>query len=257
MICAEVRQHWMLYLDSEGNAVLHLHINEHLAECPACAEWFERRRRLERAVQSRLSTGRPTPELWDRVLSGAGALPRPGRLRRLAWGGALAAAALLAVALGLFARSAAAPHLSREAAGLHDRWLHGEVRPEFASHSDHEVDRFLKAWAPFPVHCPPRGDVDFAVRGAGFCTMCDRPGAFIVGEVEESPVTIVVLDRGSLTAFPRDEGRLRDGHHHRCREGNFDMVSGLVADNIVIVTGTAPPEALEKLLDAYGTYPDG
>jgi DNA-directed RNA polymerase specialized sigma24 family protein len=35
------------------------------------------------------------------------------------------------------------------------------------------------------------------------------------------------------------------------------MVAGVVADNVVVVIGAAPPEALEKLLDAYGTYPEG
>jgi hypothetical protein len=35
------------------------------------------------------------------------------------------------------------------------------------------------------------------------------------------------------------------------------MVSGVIANNVVVVIGTAPPEALEKLLDAYGTYHEG
>jgi hypothetical protein len=35
------------------------------------------------------------------------------------------------------------------------------------------------------------------------------------------------------------------------------MVSGVVAGNVVVVIGQAAPEALEKLLNAYGTYPEG
>jgi hypothetical protein len=35
------------------------------------------------------------------------------------------------------------------------------------------------------------------------------------------------------------------------------MISGVTADNVVIVIGTAPPDALERLLNAYGSYHEG
>jgi hypothetical protein len=120
------------------------------------------------------------------------------------------------------------------------------------------VDRYLKRKAPFRVHCPPRTDVAFDVKGAGLCTVPEgRPAAYIVGQVAQAPVSILVLDRASLAAFPRDRAHLAGGRRHRCREGAYDMVAGVVADNVVVVIGAAPPEALEKLLDAYGTYPEG
>jgi predicted anti-sigma-YlaC factor YlaD len=69
--CTDIRRHWMLYLDSEGDPELHFRISDHLGMCPACAKWFHRRQRFEQALRKRLAAGElgsATPELWDRVL---------------------------------------------------------------------------------------------------------------------------------------------------------------------------------------------
>jgi anti-sigma factor RsiW len=257
MNCAEARQNWMLYLDGEGDPALALRIRDHLGECPACADWFARQQRLEQAVADRLATGPQTPELWARVLHRAG-LRRPAR-RWLALAATLAAAAavLLAVWVG-FRAGGRTPELAREAAELHARWARNDLRPELVSASDREVDRYLKAKLPFRAHCPPRSDVGFSVKGAGVCRVeGSQQAAYIVGRVGQAPVSILVLDRSSLAAFPRDRAHLEGGRRHRCREGAYEMVSGVVADNVVVVIGTAPPATLEKLLNAYGSYHDG
>jgi hypothetical protein len=260
MTCTEARRHWMLYLESEGDAALHLRVREHLADCPACADWFAGQERLEHNIRERLTAGAETPELWQRVLTRTGVRSPVRRRHRLfIVGAALAAGAvLLAVFFGWpGGNSAPADELARRAADLHERWVRGDVRPEFVSDSDLEVDRYLKATAPFPVHCPPRSDVNFAVRGAGVCSLPEQQqAAYIVGRVDRADVSILVLDRASLGAFPRDREHLRDGRPHHRREGDYQTVAGVVAENVVVVTGRAPAEALEKLLIAYGTYPD-
>src|SRR5712692_4986755 len=81
MKCHEVRQHWMLYLDSEGDAELHFRISDHLGMCPACAEWFAKQQRFEQGLSERLAAGQATPELWVRVLGRAG-ITRPATARR-------------------------------------------------------------------------------------------------------------------------------------------------------------------------------
>jgi anti-sigma factor RsiW len=261
MNCTRARSQWMPYLDGEAGADLHRRLAAHLDDCPDCASWFARRRREEEAIRSRLTAGGATPALWARVLAGAGVVPpRPRWARRLALAGAaaLAAAVLAAVWLGGLGRARPAPpELTAAAAEWHARWARGEVRPDLSSTSDEEVDRYLKAAVPFPVHCPPRSDVAFAVQGAGVCRLPEGPeAAYIVGRVEDARVSILVLDRGSLAAFPRAREALRDGGHLRTRQGDCRLVSGLAAGNVVVVIGAAPPEALEGLLNAYGTYPD-
>jgi hypothetical protein len=249
----------MLYLDSEGDPELHFRISDHLGMCPACAEWFAGQQRFEQALRERLAAGEATPELWQRVLTGAGVrAPAARRRRRLLLGGVAAAAVLLAVAgLLRIAVPARPPDLPRVAADWHEQLLDGSVRPQLRSTSDEEVDRYLKSKVPFPVHCPPRTDVNFAVEGAGVCQLsAGQQAAYIVGQVNRAPVSILVLDRASLSTFPEESARLRGGGHHLGRAGDYQMVSGVVADNLVVIVGSAPPEVLEKLLGAYGTYPD-
>jgi anti-sigma factor RsiW len=260
MNCREARQHLMLYLDSEGGSELHFRISDHLGMCPDCAAWFAAEERFERALTRRLAEGEATPDLWGRALARAGVRPPASRRRRFALA-ALAAAALVLLGSLAVLRLTGPAHsseLAPLAADWHQQVLDGDVRPEFASTSDQEVDRYLKEKVPFRVHCPPRSDVKFAVRGAGVTLLKgQRQAAYIVGSVDEAPVSILVLDRSSLDLFPHERAQLKGGRHHRCREGRYQMVSGIVADNVVVVVGAAAPERLEQLLNAYGTYPEG
>jgi hypothetical protein len=176
------------------------------------------------------------------------------------FGGILAAAAVLvAVTLSFWAIGRSpAPDLTRVAADWHQQLLQGQVQPDLVSSSDREVDRYLKQRVPFRVHCPPRSDVKFAVQGAGVCRIKDQQqAAYIIGQVQEARVSILVLDRGSLNAFPHASAHLRGGGRHWCREGDLEMVSGVIADNVVLIIGKAPPETLETLLNAYGSYHEG
>lgn len=257
MTCNEVRQHWMLYLDSEGDPELHFRIHNHVAMCPECAEWLAKRQRLEQALTERLVAGAATPELWQRILAKVGR-PTVGRRRWLLYSGALAAAAMILVAIvvGLqLAGRSESSELAGIAADWHQQWLQGRIQPDKVSNSDEEVDRYLKEKVSFHVHCPPRTDVKFAVQGAGVRFLKDhQQAAYIVGQVEQAPVSILVLDRASLALFPQESARLQGGKRHRCTERSYQMVSGIVADNVVVVIGQAAPDELEKLLNAYGSY---
>jgi hypothetical protein len=247
----------MLYIDSEGDSELHLRIGDHLGMCPDCAEWFSKQQHFEQAVTERLVADEPTPQLWDRVLSKAGIVrPVAGRRRWLAIGSVLAAAAAIVVAVLLLPKGQ--PHgseLASVAADWHESWSQGALQPDLVSESDELVDHYLKGQVPFRVHCPPRKDVNFAVAGAGVRTVKDQPAAYIVGTVDRAAVSILVFARESLDAFPADRSHLNQGGgRHRCRERAYQMVSGVTADNVVVVIGAAEPEVLEKVLNAYGSY---
>lgn len=260
MNCNEARQHLMLYVDSEGDPELHFRISDHLGMCPECAEWFAKQQHFEQAIKERLAEGEATPALWDRVLIRAGINePLPARRRWLVFGGILAAAACIVVAVlyQTFGRSHGS-ELATIAAAWHENWIKGSLEPEFVSESDEQVETYLKGQVPFRVHCPPRKDVNFAVAGAGVRAAKDQPAAYIVGQVEQAPISILVLAKESLDAFPHDRAQLaQGGGRHRCREGNYQMVAGITADNVVVVIGMASPETLEKVLSAYGSYHEG
>jgi hypothetical protein len=249
----------MLYLDSEGDAELHFRINDHLAMCPGCAEWFSQQTRLESLIAKKLGSQPSTPELWNRVFGHCG-LEQPAAERRWHWlAGVAVAAAVVVVALHWTWNHFRVPpslDLAKLSAARHERLVAGKEIPQFESRSDLEVENYLRERVSFSVRCPPRKDAGFAVEGAGVCNLGAQPAAYLSGRVDEAPVSIFVLDRDSLAAFPHQQEALLKEKTHRCQEGRYAMVLGVVDKNAVLVIGQTEPERLEKVLNAYGSYPD-
>jgi anti-sigma factor RsiW len=261
MNCEEIRHHWNLYHDSEGDAALHLRLNEHLSSCPACAEWFYKQSLFEDLLNQHLAPQPPDPQLWQSVLAGAGVLApttRPTFVRPVLLIACLAAVFLMAVSLSFLwvtPPSGGPPSLSAQAANWHNRLAGGELAATFQSASDQKVEDYLRRQVSFPVRCPPRKDAGFAVQGAGTCAFGGEQAAFLVGNVEQTPVSIFVLARDSLNAFPHQAAALKKEPIHRCREGNFEMALSIIDQNLVVVIGQAHGERLVDVLRAYGTYP--
>lgn len=257
MTCNEARRHWNLYHDSEGDAELHFQINEHLAVCPECAEWFAQQSRFENLLVDRLRSGSATPALWNKVLTNCGLRRQAPSRRWVLLSGVVACAAALALGAlwhGRLSRTATAADLAWLGAARHERLAQGQETVQFASQSDLEVDKYLRQQVSFPVRCPPRQDAGFAVQGAGACRLGDQPAAYLLGKVDQSPVSIFVLPRDGLEAFPHQAAALRREKTHHCREGQYAMVLGVIDKNAVLVIGQADPDRLEKVLKAYGTY---
>ncbi|MEJ7593412.1 MAG: hypothetical protein WKF77_17870 [Planctomycetaceae bacterium] len=263
MNCQEARRHWDLYYDSEGDAELHFQLNEHLASCAGCAEWFDKQSRLESLIEQRLgseSACEPSAQVdWSSVLAGAGVTPNTKSRSWMFFGSiilALAASLLVLVGLyGLPVGSDASPSLSHLSAEVHQHVATGSLRPEFESDSDIEVDKYLLGKVSFPVRCPPRKDSGFAVSGAGLCEFSDQPAAYVVGTVDRRPVSIFVLPKASLDVFPRQRAELRRDALAACREGSTQMVFSIVDRNIVLVAGDVERAKLTRVLKSYGTYP--
>jgi anti-sigma factor RsiW len=258
MNCHEVRQHWNLYHDSEGEAEQHFQVNEHLAICPDCAQWFSQQSRLESLLADKLRAGQRTPELWNQVLARSGLTPGPAS-RRGAWLTGLAACMVALAMIGWWYLSrsgqSSAPDLAHLSAAWHERLESGTETPPFHSTSDLEVESYLRKQVTFPVRCPPRQDAGFQVRGAGTCQLAEQPAAYLVGQVDRSPVSIFVLPQDSLSKFPRQQEAVRKEATHRCREKQYTMVMRVIDRNAVLVIGQTDSERLEKVLSAYGTYP--
>jgi anti-sigma factor RsiW len=260
MNCEEVRRHWNLYHDSEGDAALHLAINEHLASCPACAEWFYKQSQFEDSLSRHVAPVHADAQLWESVLSKAGVVSpslRTSYVRPMLFIASLAAVLIIAVTIGirqLDESSDETTNLSGIAANWHARLADGDVAAALHSNSDLEVEDYLRRQVAFPVRCPPRKDAGFVVEGAGTCSLADERVAYLVGRVEQTPVSIFILSRESLAAFPHQAAALRKEPVHRCREGQYDMAMSAIDKNIVLVIGRASPEALEKVLRAYGSY---
>ncbi len=258
MNCNEVRQHWELYYDSEGDSELYLRINEHLAACQGCAKWFFQQAEFEDALTARLAAANPTAEVWQRVLCKTG-VARPAVARTWSFFGsllALAAAILLIVGVWQFAPLQRTPEaLSRLTAVVHRQLTEESKRIEFTSLSDIEVETYLKQRVSFPVRCPPRKDAGFAVRGGGVCTIAGQTAAYVVGQVDRRDVSLFILPAERLDEFAREGDALRRVAIHHCREGEYEMVLARIDRNVVVVIGRSSPERLERIIRAYGTYP--
>lgn len=258
MNCDEARQHWDLYHDSEGDASLHLAIGEHLARCPSCAEWFTRQSLFETLLEQKLRAQPATPELWRAVLAQSDVV-RPVHVPRTLLLAGLALAALFLVAVTIVlnrpAVSASGDHLSALSASWHARLSEGEEQAPFQSDSDQDVEHYLRSRVNFPVRCPPRKDAGFQVQGAGLGSLGSEQVAFLLGRVDGAPVSIFILSRDSLSSFPHEQAALRSGQIHRCREGHVEMALSLIDENLVLVAGEITPDRLERVINAYGTYP--
>lgn len=257
MNCDEARGHWELYHDSEGNAETYLRVNEHIAHCPACAEWFHEQSRLEDLLAARLrETGGPRPEIWNNILAKSGLAPSEPAGRRFPLTPLLALAMTMLLLLGLWQwQTARTPSLSRLTAAEHAAFVNDRQPVDYISHSDLDVERYLQRRVSFPVRCPPRSDSGFDVRGAGLCRIDKSEAAYVVGAVGADPVSIFILPRAALAQFPHQRDALAREAQHHCREGNFEMVMAVIDQSIVLVIGNAERDRLERVLRAYGTYP--
>lgn len=262
MNCQETRQHWDLFYDSEGDAELHFQLNQHLANCVACAEWFDKQSRLESLIEERLGV-EPSGELsppvdWSSVLVKAGVTPATKSRSWLFFSSSiltLAASLLFIVGIYGIPFGDETPSLSYLSAELHQHISAGSLRPEFESVSDIEVDEYLLNKVSFPVRCPPRKDSGFAVAGAGLCELSDQPAAYVIGTVDCRPVSIFVLPKESLDAFPGQHSELQRKQLTSCREGDTEMVLSIVDRNLVLVAGNVERAKLTRVLKSYGTYP--
>jgi anti-sigma factor RsiW len=258
MNCDEVRQHWELYYDSEGDSKLYLKINEHLATCQGCAKRFFQQAQFEDAVTARLAAAQPTAEFWQRVLFETGVV-EPATTR--GWSffspfAALAASLLLVVGIWQFASQRPAAHLSALTAVVHEQLTDEKGQIEFKSLSDVAVEEYLKKRVSFPVRCPPRKDAGFEVSGGGVCTIAGDQAAYVIGHVDNRDVSIFIFPAERLAQFVHERDLLSREAVHHCREGEYDMVLAKIDRNIVVVIGQGSPEQLERVVRAYGTYPE-
>lgn len=262
MNCQEARKHWDLYYDSEGDAEVHFRVNEHLQRCPECSAWFDAQSRLETSLVEAIA-GNGTNEDqridWQKVLDAAGVNAGQSRHRwRSNWAVLLVAAATLALALASLATymsDSGGPSLTELSADLHRHIATGNLRPDFESDSDLAVERYLIGRVSFPVRCPPRENSGFMVQGAGLSEIDGQPVAYVLGAVEHDAVSIFVLPKGSLHRFPREHNRLEELRPQSGRVGGYRVVYSVIDRNLVLVVGSSSPEKLERVLNAYGTYP--
>jgi hypothetical protein len=189
-------------------------------------------------------------------------LTRPTVVRRWMWLSGMAAclvvAAMTAWQVAWQARRGnmhGSSDLVQLSADWHERLAAGHERPQFLSHSDVEVEQFLRQRVTFPVRCPPRQDAGFQVHGAGVGRMADQPAAYLSGLVDEFPVSIFVLPDEGLNTLTWQSAPIRPANAYRTQDGPYRAAMAVIDHNAVVVVGQATQDHLDRVLHAYGTYP--
>lgn len=265
MNCENVRQHWHLFYDSEGDAELHHQINEHLAMCPDCSRWYFQQSRLEDALVEKLRVGQPTTALWDRIRAQGIENKTVASRRRLFTRSVFVLAVSLLIALfsyiwfgvaGMDSGSSDRRDLATLSVALHDKLASGEEALKLYSQSPQEVENYVRTRVSFPMRCPPREDAGFQVAGGGVCQFEQDPVAYVVGDVDGQRVSVFIMARDSLANYPAQDESLRHQGTFSDRRGNSGVVIGELDRNLIVVVGPVDSGRLTRVLKAYGSYPD-
>jgi len=256
MKCHDIRRHWELYYDSEGDSETYFQINEHLSTCPKCARWFFQQSQFEDKLVLKLREETPEKELWKAIYSDCGLLPsRTSRNRLFASSLVIVLGAFIAVMAFWDTRDVDQPlHLASITAAWHRQLTVGVERVEFASQSDQDVENYLRQRVSFPVRCPPRKDAGFLVQGGGVCNITGELIAYVHGRVDGRSVSIFILPdsrNAQFTYVPEVLSRTPVQHF---REGNYEAVLAKIDHNVVVVVGDSSLDKLERIIRAYGSY---
>jgi len=256
MNCEEIRQHWHVFHDSEGDAEIHLRINDHLSLCDECSKWFFQQSRLEDGMVEKLRDVEATKEVWKTIRQQCVATEPHVKRHYVFWSSLVA---IMLVCLVAIFRGGVLPggrsfDLAELSAGLHEKLATGREQIQLISNSTNEIEEYLRGSVSFPVRCPPPEEIGFSLRGGGTCHFEQDTVAYIVGQVDGTPVSVFVMDRNSLSHFPLHYNILGRESVYQCRARDVGIVMSQVNDNLVLVTGKAPADRLRQVLKAYGSH---
>ncbi len=255
MTCSETREYAFAFLDSELDAPLSIELQRHLEHCPGCAREVE----IERVIRKRLSAqldgcnseAQPDEEtLRAAVMAVASHRQRPsvGRIRRWALAAAGIAAGLL---VGLtawfwsdFGDSAASRFCELVIADF--QHLQEDGFPvQLASADSREVAAWLHAQTGLAVAMPPAQPTVYHLTGARKCKIADRPAAFAMYLMGDTPVSFVVTsaEEHDLARMERSD---RGGQAHWVERHNGYTVVACIRENLLYAAVSTLGE--EKLL---------
>lgn len=220
------------YLDGELSPEGSLEVERHLSECSVCRRELETYRALRRLLQSAKA---PAPEAEATLLRVTRTVRLRQRRRTFVMGGAMAAAALLA--LLLLPRQST--RIENEVAAVHARALDAGRTVELASSDPAAIEQWLSARLPESVP-PTEGGDGFALRGARVDSLDGRPVATLVYQVRNHLVDVFAWRSSEHDMEPRPTVA---GRWTVCRWAHRGVAYWMVSD-----TGSADLKALAAVI---------
>ncbi|MBI5394473.1 MAG: zf-HC2 domain-containing protein [Verrucomicrobia bacterium] len=239
------------YLDSELDTKTTHDIEQHLQLCPDCARVFDAETKLEVRIVATLREGARTASLWRELESQiAPASPWGWLWQRPLW--AAGAVATAAVVVGLAVTLWPREQPLEMAAALekcHHKYAARITAPEFSGAPPPEIVAKMGNELDVAAFQYRPAKAGFLSPGARFCYLSTVPVAYILGEYQGVPVSLVVFKKSLLSRFPQTKQKLESGEPVVCGQaGRYRFAARLVNDCVVCVMGDAAKTALEELV---------
>ena len=228
------------YLDRELSPDESREVERHLSECAGCRRELETYGALRRLLRSARSSA---PEAETALLRATRTVRLRQRRRTVAFGGAMALAALAAVlALVLLPRQGTG--IENEVALMHAHALDAGRTVEFASSDPAAIEQWLSARVPASVP-PTEGGDGFALRGARIDSLEGRRVGTLVYQVRDHLVDVVAWRSPEPDMEPRPTV---SGRWTVCRWAHRGVAYWMVSD-----TGSEDLKALAAVIRSRRT----
>jgi len=262
MRCDEIREYMFAFLDNELDAPLSIEFQHHIDHCAVCAREVE----IERVVRGRLAgaLGARGPDIptsiqaLERTLKGDESAAGRRRWQSRSVVRAVCAAAVLAAGIALY-EVMHPGETAKDAPGFvsllvrdFEHFL-AEGRPiHFASSSADAVSDWLLQQTDLEVILPVIQGPNCRLLGARQCTIAGRPTAFVVYEMDQTPVSLLAMTSGSQGLKEMDQQVESDGRIFWVeRVGETSIVA--YRQNNLIYAGMSRLEAPELIHFFSGT----
>jgi len=253
MKCNEIRNLALAYLDSELDAKTSQEIQLHLQSCTECAELFAREEQFNERAFGVLRVGQATPALWEKVESRL----RPARTggwllrhwKRVALGG-VAALVIAGVVVFVASRLAGSSlDLAQAVEKDHGEFVAGEMRSEFVGNVPDEIAKKFQGRLDVNAFTARPAADGFHYEGARLCHLSGVPVAWMLGRIQQTPVSLVVFKRSELAHFPKAKERLDSGDPVVCsKAGRYQFAVRFVNGYVVCLIGDMKRTELEAML---------
>lgn len=251
MRCHELRTLSGAYLDSELDTKTSIEIEQHLGNCAKCHAFFEGERRVDARIHAALQSGEKDELLWSRIEAQVAGVTAAPIAKRSWWmAGAYAIAASIALAITLLAwPKPSGNNLVAAVAVDHAKYLAGNMPSQFMDEPAPEALKLTHGRLDREAFSILPSATAFKPEGKRLCKLNGVPVAWMMGKSGGMPVSVIVMKREELAAFPALEQRFTEGHRIACfKAGDYQFGARRVDDHVICIVGDLPRPEIESLL---------
>ena len=233
MTCEIWRDQIGAYVDGELASGHDDEVSKHLKQCGECTLYAANEIHLKRAVSNAGKRFQPSAEFRTKVLKSVGAVESRPRQR---WYLLAAAAAVLVLAVALFALRSSRSDLGREIADVHLSTIASGNPVDVISSDMHTVKPWFQGKVPFTFNLPELSGSPFTLLGGRLVYLRGTPMALLVFQYKLHKISMLIGPEQVLSGSVE-------------LHGGFHAVSWNKNGYRYVTIGDASPPALQELSD--------